>query len=93
MPTVGLPLGIVLTCQATELAAFCTSAGKCIWSPVKACAEEGDTVTLTVSATGGGALEDTRPPQEIKNVSRGERKKRSKRSNHNARGCLISRRC
>jgi hypothetical protein len=36
-------------------------------APVNGCAEAGDTVTVT--ATGVGALEDTKPPQEIRNVA------------------------
>lgn len=67
VPTAEFPPGIVLTCQTTVgLAAFCTSAWKCTWSPVKDCAEEG--VTVTVTGAGGGVLGDTRPPQEIKNI-------------------------
>src|ERR1700737_2787522 len=70
--TVEFPPGIVLTCQTmVELVAFCTFAMKCIWSPAKGCAEEG--VTVTVTGAGAGALEDTSPPHETKNiVSRGK---------------------
>ena len=66
VPTVEFPPGNALTCQLTaELPAFCTVAVNCTVVPVKGCAEGGDTVTIT----GSGALEDTRPPQEIWNVA------------------------
>src|SRR5216684_4028858 len=66
VPTVEFPPGNALTCQLTaELPAFCTVAVNCTVAPVKGCAEGGDTVTIT----GSGALEDTRPPQEIWNVA------------------------
>src|SRR5712691_12182277 len=66
-PTVAMsPPVLPFTCQVTaELPAFCTSALKDTVPPVNGFAEVGNTVTIT----GGGALEDTRPPQEIWNVA------------------------
>ena len=89
VPTVRFPPGIALICQSTaEFPAFCTAALNATVVPVKDCADEGDTVRIT----GGGALEDTRPPQEIESIaSSAERRKGSERPERNARGSMASR--
>lgn len=91
MPIVEFPFGIVLTCQVTAgLVAFCTFAVKCTWSPVNGCAEAGDTVTVT-GGGGDGGPEDTRPPQEIRNIARsGETRKRNERRERSARDSIAS---
>src|ERR1700730_12121705 len=92
MPTVGFPPGIVFTCQVTaELPAFCTVVVNCTVVPAKGCAEAGDTVT---TITGAGALEETRPPQEIKNiVGNGNRRNTNERAKRCAQGSRASCRC
>src|ERR1700682_3606631 len=89
VPTVGFPPGIAFTCQVTaELPAFCTAAVNCTVVPAKGCAEAGDTVTIT----GVGALEDTSPPQEIKNiVSSGKNRKRNDGADRCTPGSIASR--
>jgi len=84
LPTVVMsPFIIPFTCQLTaELPAFCTAALNFTVVPVKGRAEAGVTVTIT----GGGALEDTRPPQEIKNIfNSGKRRNRRETPRRNAR--------
>ena len=82
VPIAGFPPGIVLTCQATS----CALAVNCTGAPTKGCAEVGDTVTIT----GGGGVEeveDTRPPQEFKNiVDNKERAQRSDKLEHKSSG-------
>jgi hypothetical protein len=90
LPTVAMsPPVIPFTCQFTaELPAFCTVAMNCTVVPVNGCAEAGDTVTVT---GGGGVPEDTKPPQEIRNIANsGERKKSNERRERSARGSMAS---
>ncbi len=76
------------TCQKTAaLPAFCTVAVNGTLVPAKGCAEAGETVTIT----GGGGPEETRPPQETKNIaSSGKRRKRDETPGRNARGSKVS---
>jgi hypothetical protein len=67
VPTVEFPPCIEFTCQVTaELPAFCTFAVNGTVVPAKGCAEAGDTVT---TIAGGGGVEETKPPQELKNIA------------------------
>src|SRR5258708_32220761 len=86
LPTVVMsPPVFPFTCQFTaKPPAFCTVAMNCTVVPVNGCAEAGETGIVT-GGGGGGAPEDTRPPQEIRNIaSSGE--KRNKRREGRGRG-------
>src|SRR6266404_6774831 len=81
---------MVFTSQLTaELPAFCTIAVNGTVMPANGCAELGVTVTIT---GGGGAEEDTRPPQEFEAIATSkERTSRNESSERNTQGGTASR--
>src|SRR5258706_10970254 len=81
---------MVFPCQLTaESPVFCTLAVNGTVAPAKGCAELGVTVTIT---GGGGAEEDTRPPQEFEAIARSKgRTSRNESLERNTRGGTASR--